>query len=189
MSSDSVPSRSISSDSSASDLSASNVPTPDSTGSKASKSASSDAATVDRNFGAGSDRAALEQLQKVRPLLLELHKTLMEAARLAYEANYGPILSKGDYFRLVVSNEWFQWLRPFSQFIVRIDERIAAKKPNEVENAEVIVSDAQKLLSPSSQGAEPDHPYYQLMQQNPEIAMLHAQLIGLLERGKASQSL
>lgn len=126
------------------------------------------------------ERLALMRLQKVRPLLLELHKVLMESARLSYESNYGPILSKGDYFRLVVSNKWFQWLRPFSQFIVRIDERIAAKTPAEAENAEAIVVDAQKLLSPSSQETEQEHPYYQMMQQNPEIAMLHAQIVRLL---------
>jgi hypothetical protein len=128
-----------------------------------------------------SQQSALTCLRTVRPLLLQLHKALMEAARLSYESNYGPILSKGDYFRLVIDNEWFQWLRPFSQFIVRIDERIAAKKPDEAENAEALVLDTQRLLSPASEGATPEHPYYRLMQQNPEIAMIHAQIIRLLD--------
>jgi hypothetical protein len=128
-----------------------------------------------------SEQSALACLRVVRPLLLQLHKTLMEAARLSYESNYGPILSKGDYFRLVIDNEWFQWLRPFSQFIVRIDERIAAKKPDEAEKAEDLILETQKLLSPASEGATPEHPYYQLMQQDPEIAMIHAQIIRLLD--------
>ena len=131
-------------------------------------------------------QTALARLQEARPLLLQLHKTLMEAARLSYESNYGPILSKGDYFRLVVSNDWFQWLRPFSQLIVRVDERLAAKKPDEVEEAEVILQDARKLLSPASQG-EPDHPYYELMQENPEIAMFHAQITKILGSPESSE--
>jgi hypothetical protein len=133
-----------------------------------------------------ASRKALDCLREARPLLLQLHKTLMEAARLSYESNYGPILSKGDYFRLVVSNDWFQWLRPFSQLIVRIDERLATKKLDEAEQAEVILRDAQTLLSPVSQGG-PEHPYYELMQQNPEIAMFHAQITRILGSVEAAE--
>ncbi|MCG9890770.1 MAG: hypothetical protein MH252_06820 [Thermosynechococcaceae cyanobacterium MS004] len=145
--------------------------------SSASQSSASDPTSSDP----ATHQIALDRLRQVRPLLLQLHKLLMEAAKLSYESNYGPILSKGDYFRLVVSNEWFQWLRPFSQFIVRIDERLAAKQPSKAENAQAIALDAYKLLSPVSQDSGAEHPYYQLMQQNPEIAMFHGQIIRLLD--------
>jgi hypothetical protein len=144
-------------------------------------SSPSDTSSVVHAADFESEQSALACLRTVRPLLLQLHKALMEAARLSYESNYGPILSKGDYFRLVIDNEWFQWLRPFSQFIVRIDERLAAKKPSEAENAEGLILGTKKLLSPASEGATPEHPYYQLMQQHPEIAMIHAQIIRLLD--------
>jgi hypothetical protein len=147
-------------------------------------SRSSETASVVHTADFDSEQSALTCLRTVRPLLLQLHKSLMEAARLSYESNYGPILSRGDYFRLVIDNEWFQWLRPFSQFIVRIDERLAAKKPEEAENAEALVLGTQKLLSPASEGATPEHPYYQLMQQDPEIAMIHAQILRLLDQAE-----
>jgi hypothetical protein len=142
---------------------------------------SSDASSVVHAADFDSEQSALSGLRTARPLLLQLHKALMEAARLSYESNYGPILSKGDYFRLVIDNEWFQWLRPFSQFIVRIDERLAAKKPSEAENAEDLILGTKKLLSPASEGATPEHPYYRLMQEHPEIAMIHAQIVRLLD--------
>jgi hypothetical protein len=141
----------------------------------------SDTSSAVHTADSDSEQSAMTCLRTVRPLLLQLHKALMEAARLSYESNYGPILSKGDYFRLVIDNEWFQWLRPFSQFIVRIDERLAAKKPSEAESAEGLILGTKKLLSPASEGATPEHPYYRLMQQHPEIAMIHAQIIRLLD--------
>ena len=153
----------------------------------ASEQDASGSASLSHSYSAS--QAAQARLQEARPLLLQLHKTLLEAARLSYESNYGPILSKGDYFRLVVSNDWFQWLRPFSQLIVRIDERLATKKPDKAERIEVILQDAQTLLSPASQGG-PEHPYYELMQQNPEIAMFHAQImriLGSIEATKQAQ--
>jgi hypothetical protein len=145
-----------------------------------SDSSSSDTVSALQAANIDPEQSALTVLQTARPLLLQLHKALMEGARLSYESNYGPILSRGDYFRLVIDNDWFQWLRPFSQFIVRIDERLASKKPEEAEKAGDLVLGTQTLLSPASEGATPEHPYYQLMQQDPEIAMIHAQIIRLL---------
>jgi hypothetical protein len=132
------------------------------------------------SFNSEAEQFARHRLQKLRPLLLNLHKALMETERVAYEQAYGPIPSKGEYFRLVLGHEWFSWLRPISQFIVRIDELLAAKTPEEAESAEALVQETRRLLNPNAEGDIAEHRYYQAIQQNPDVALMHATLTQLL---------
>jgi hypothetical protein len=123
---------------------------------------------------------ALKQLQALRPLLLRLHKDLMEGVRIAYEEEHGTIPSTGEYFRLVLGHESFSWLRPISQLIVRVDERIAAKKPEVAENAEVLVAEVHNLLALLEEDSEQHNHYHQALKHNPNIAVIYAEAIKLL---------
>ncbi len=66
------------------------------------------------------------QLRTVRDHLLTLHKALLDSERAKYEKAYGPVRSPGEMLQLVLGNEHFAWLRPYSGLIVRIDEWLAA---------------------------------------------------------------
>jgi hypothetical protein len=123
------------------------------------------------------DRSALQHLRELRPLLLALHKALMEEERTSYEQTYGPIASKGEYFQLVLGHEWFQWLRPISQLIVRIDERLSAKKPEEAEPPEILLTEVKALLNPLEAGSPPEQRYHRAIEFNPNVALMHAQVL------------
>jgi hypothetical protein len=127
------------------------------------------------------EQRSLEKLQALRPLLLRLHKDLMEGARIAYEQEYGSIPSTGEYFRLVLGHESFSWLRPISQMIVRVDERLAAKKPEVAENAEALAVDVRNLLTSLEADSEQHKYYHQALKQNPNIAVTYAEAIKLLD--------
>jgi hypothetical protein len=127
-----------------------------------------------------SEHHALEQLRAIRPLLLRLHKDLMEGVRIAYEEEHGTIPSTGEYFRLVLGHESFSWLRPISQLIVRVDERMAAKKPELAENAELLVSEVHNLLALLEEDSEQHHHYHQALKYNPNITVIYAEAIKLL---------
>lgn len=127
------------------------------------------------------EQRSLEQLKALRPLLLRLHKDLMEGARIAYEQEHGSIPSTGEYFRLVLGHESFNWLRPISQLIVRVDERIAAKKPEVAENAEGLVLEARNLLAPLKKDSEQHDRYHQALKHNPNIAVIYAEAMKLLD--------
>lgn len=127
------------------------------------------------------EKRSLERLQALRPLLLRLHKDLMEGARIAYEQEYGSIPSKGEYFRLVLGHESFSWLRPISQMIVRVDERLAAKKPEVAENAEVLALDVRNLLASLEADSEQHKYYHQALKHNPNIAVIYDEAMKLLD--------
>lgn len=131
-----------------------------------------------------SSRSSLEyevqRLRAIRHALLRLHKALLESERESYEQHYGPIHNNGEFFRLVIGHEWFDWLRPMSQFIVQIDELFAAKEPIQLPQVIDLLNQSQTLLRASEDGSLAEQRYYQAIQRNPDIAFMHAEMYNLL---------
>jgi hypothetical protein len=127
--------------------------------------------------------ANLNRLQQLRGLLLKLHKVLLESERRLYEREYGPIKNRGEFFQLVISHDAFSWLRPISQFIVQIDEFLDLKDPSvdRQEGAAILLEKARLMLKPAEVSVTPlGRQYFQAIQRDPEIALMHAELIRLL---------
>ncbi len=122
----------------------------------------------------------LQHLKAVRLSLLRLHKALLDSEREAYEQIHGQIRGQGELFRLVLDDEWFSWLRPVSQFIVQVDEALAAKEPIEVTQVNEFLSQARTLLQPAEEGTTSEQRYYQAIQRDPNIALMNADLSKLL---------
>lgn len=122
----------------------------------------------------------LQRLGQVRFALLRLHKALLDDERLNYEQAHGRIRSNGEFFRLVIEDEWFDWLRPISQFIVQIDEALSSKEPITLDLVNDLLEQTQHLLRPAENGTRLEQNYYQAIQRDPDIAFLHADLNRLL---------
>ncbi len=125
--------------------------------------------------------AKLEKLKKIRMALLRLHKALLESERTVYEKVNGRIQSNGEFLRLVIGHEWFAWSHPMSQFIVQIDELMAAKEPITLEQVNELIAEAQNLLQPELEGNSVEKRYYHAIQRDPGIAMMHAEVSELLK--------
>ncbi|HEY9881032.1 MAG TPA: hypothetical protein V6D29_21410 [Leptolyngbyaceae cyanobacterium] len=128
-----------------------------------------------------SDDIAFKRLRDLRTVLLKLHKALMEAEKESYEQVNGPIRSKGEYFQLVIGHEWFNWLRPISQFIVQMDEVLMSREPQPVEKANELLVAARTLLQTSETGTVLKERYQVAAQHDPSIAVMHAKVSELLE--------
>ncbi len=79
-------------------------------------------------YPANNDSPAREKLLSLRLALLQLHKTLLNMERREYEREHGYV-NTGELFRLVIDHAQFAWLHNISEFVVRIDETLAAKEP------------------------------------------------------------
>ncbi|HEY9666457.1 MAG TPA: hypothetical protein V6C91_06605 [Coleofasciculaceae cyanobacterium] len=121
-----------------------------------------------------------QRLREVRAALLRLHKALLDSERVVYEKFHGRIRTKGEFFQLVIQDEWFSWLRPFSQFIVQIDEELSAKEPITLQRANELLDEARSLVSPVEEGTIQEQRYYQAIQRDPDIAFMHAEVSSLL---------
>lgn len=115
---------------------------------------------------------AFEPLRHFRPLLLKTHKLLMDAEKDRYEANHGAIATKGDYLRLVLSDEQFSWLRPISQLLVQIDEVLMSKQPQPVERAPELLNQARHLLYDTEIGQVFQERSQLVARSNPEMAAM-----------------
>lgn len=124
--------------------------------------------------------ATVQRLGQVRFALLRLHKALLDAERVTYEQAHGRIRSNGEFFQLVIQDEWFDWLRPISQFIVQIDEALSTKEPITLEQASELLGQARQLLHPIEHGTPLEQKYYQAIQRDPDIAFMHAEMARML---------
>ncbi len=124
--------------------------------------------------------APFQRLRELRPKLLKLHKALLDSERATYEQSYGRIQTSGEFLQLVINHEWFNWLRPISQFIVQIDELLHAKEPVVLSQVTDLLEKAQTLLQPSENGTLAEQHYFRAIQRDPAIAMMHGEVADLL---------
>ncbi len=89
-----------------------------------------------------------DRLKEVRLALLRLHKALIDAERGEIERRNGP-MSSGHFLQMLIQDEAFAWLRPFSELIVQMDEAFATREPIAEENARAYVRQVVALLAPS----------------------------------------
>lgn len=71
-----------------------------------------------------------KEMQSLIKLLLDLHKTLLDLEKEAYERKNGIISNNNEYFSLVINHEDFRWLRLLSETIALIDEEIEQNNSN-----------------------------------------------------------
>jgi catechol 2,3-dioxygenase len=119
-------------------------------------------------------QAARENLKKLRQELLELHKVLLDDARLAYEMDRGRVGNNANLLQLVISDPWFAWLHQLSGLIVRIDESVAKDALTTEADALAIIEQAEGLLTASESGDEFHKRYYEALQRQPAVVLAHA---------------
>lgn len=125
---------------------------------------------------------AYQKLKTLRSLLLKLHKALLDAERDSYERIHGRIASKGEFFQLVIGDEWFNWLRPISQFIVKMDEVLMSKQSVSPNQIHVLLAEAREFLPlEGSSTSEVAVRYERAVNNYPVIATMHAEMLDLLD--------
>jgi hypothetical protein len=98
---------------------------------------------------------------------------------MGYEQEHGRVTNT-EFFRLVLEDQRFAWLRPISQFIVQIDEALDAKEPITMEQASELLAQTKQLLRPAVTGSSLEQKYDQAIQRDPDIAFMHAEMMNML---------
>jgi hypothetical protein len=125
-----------------------------------------------------SDSPAREKLVALRLALLRLHKTLLDMERREYERVNGHVTA-GELFRLVIDHPQFAWLHNISEFVVRLDEALAAEAPVTPEETSSAITLARKMFAPSESGDAFQKKYFDAIQLDPAVVMEHADLARL----------
>ena len=130
-----------------------------------------------------------QQLLSLRTVLLRVHKTLLDFERQGYEREHGKIGTSYEFLNLVMSHQWFAWLRQLSELIVEMDELLAAKETPNENTGVALIQQAVMLLTPSEAGSEFQKKYFTAMQQSPEVVLAHAEFAKVLGPGRLSKEI
>ena len=118
-------------------------------------------------------------LDKLRPALLELHRTLLDAQRIRYEREYGRVESRGELLDLVLRDASFEWLRVLSALIAGLDE-LAAVDDRDVSGEMRGVIDKLRALVRFEGNSGFTDPYREIIEAVPDALVAHVQLSRLL---------
>jgi hypothetical protein len=113
-------------------------------------------------------RANLKDLSKA---MLRLHKTLLDAAKLDYEAKNGRITSVNQYFQLVIDDAHFAWLRKISSLIALIDEAVSVRRPATETEAQGLYNEARLLLNFQDADADFNDKFQTALQSNNDAVL------------------
>jgi catechol 2,3-dioxygenase len=123
------------------------------------------------------------RLAELRMRLLDLHKTLLDDAKVAYEMDRGRIPSAGALLQLVIGDPWFAWLQRLSGLIVRIDEMTTPEAKATDADARALFEQVDRLLIPSETGADFARRYLEALQRQPAVVLAHGDVKRVLKSG------
>ena len=119
-----------------------------------------------------------QRLENARRGLLHVHRALIETERKRYEREFGRVENSGTLLQLILHDPWFQWLRPISELIVQIDDWLDQDHdpPGSPDLAEILLAQVRDRLMPDAEGADFQRRYLQLLQEDPAVAVAHAEV-------------
>lgn len=92
-----------------------------------------------------------QDIEAVRAEALGLHKKLIDAARLQYEARHGVVVRPGEMLRLVAFDPDFAWVRPLTRLILDIDEKLESDGPITEDDAAIVRAQVEEIFGPEQQ--------------------------------------
>src|ERR1051325_7860086 len=123
-----------------------------------------------------------KRVEQARYALLHVHRALLEGERIRYERQHGRIQGSGALLQIVLNDPRFYWLRPIPTLIALLDEWLAAHPPADGAGtrAELLLAQVRDRLRPDEDGADFQQRYHQLLQEEPTVAVAHAEVRKLI---------
>ncbi len=117
-----------------------------------------------------------QRLTALRNGLLQLHKTLLDSERRTYEHDVERVTSSNHMLSLLLHDPFFAWLHELSELVVVIDEALDAKEEITVEDANHLVQQSRRLISPDESGNGFARRYFEALQRDPDVILAHARM-------------
>ena len=121
-------------------------------------------------------------VEELRHMLLVLHKSLLDAQRVRYEREHGRIPSSQAFLGLVLEHPSFAWLRSMSALIARLDEWMEEGEASSQDELSGMVGALRSLIQTESPHAAFGKPYWEIVNDVPEVLVAHVQLWRLIDK-------
>lgn len=122
-----------------------------------------------------------DRVTAARRGLMRVHKALIDVERIRYERTHGRIDGSGRLLQLVISDPAFEWVRPLSALIARMDALLADADALTAADVEALLDQARRLLHPDPEGDEFARRYARAIQESPDVVLAHGTALTLLE--------
>ena len=113
------------------------------------------------------------RLGPTRNAVLGLHRALLAAERIAWEAMNGRIVGNAEFLHLAIHDPWFLWLRPLTALIAALDEAMLDHSPESQLKLPSLLATARELLHPDDAGDDFQQRYFEFVQRSPDVAVAH----------------
>jgi len=124
---------------------------------------------------------AIDELRAAQPVLLTLHKALLDAERAQVEGVHGA-MSGAEFLQLVSDPVRYGWLKPFSRLIVAIDDALNPRERAEPVPPDELLDQARALVLPPREDTPFGRRYRSLLQKDPALVMAHSRVADALGR-------
>ena len=121
-----------------------------------------------------------ELLGKLRKLLLEQHKLLLDRERAEYEKVNEAIPGPGPFLALALNHPHFAWLKQISTLVIEIDEALSRRSKADQPVADAIIAQAREMMRPRAEGTDFQVRYYNAVQESPDVVILQCRIEKLL---------
>lgn len=112
-------------------------------------------------------------LRRFHTILLEVHRTLIEATRYEFESAHGRIENPYELLQLVESDPVFAWLRPMTSLLVQVDE-LLEQDAITVDEVATVRATAERLVQPPEGTTSAFHDRLRALRQSvPSLVVLH----------------
>ncbi|MGH8630790.1 MAG: hypothetical protein ACREU7_08495 [Burkholderiales bacterium] len=119
----------------------------------------------------------MNALTHVRADLLELHRTVLDAAQREYERDRGR-LRDTEFLAALVDEAEFAWLKPLTTLVARIDE--APQDETRGQSAKDLIARLRTLLASDSGDADFQRKYADILQRSPDALVAHVRTLRAL---------
>ncbi|HUL56380.1 MAG TPA: hypothetical protein VLT60_05245 [Usitatibacter sp.] len=126
-------------------------------------------------------KASSTSVDPLRHALLDLHKALMDAQRVAYERTHGRISTSSEFLGLVLEHPEFAWLRELSALIARLDEWMEEGEEASPDELRAMLEALRSLVAPEGRNALFSAAYWKIVNDFPEALIAHVKLLRLIE--------
>ena len=123
----------------------------------------------------------IDDLRAAQPLLLALHKALLDAEREQVERVHGR-MSGPEFLQLISDPVRYGWLKPFSQLILAVDDTLDPKDDEPHLEPQELLEQARTLVLPPKGDTPFGRRYASLLQHAPELVMAHSDVAKTLGR-------
>jgi hypothetical protein len=117
-----------------------------------------------------------DHLADVRRALMRLHKALIDSEKPRYEQRRGESVGNTQLLGALLEDEFFQWMRPFSQLMAAMDEALFGDEPVTLEGARGYVLQAQSLVEAVDVPPDDQPPYERARNRDPAVLFAHTEL-------------